>query len=79
MGVLRAIIPGIVAAALHFGLGTDALDTTIATAIATGIVAAWSSFTNTQASMIQSVNNADNGVKVVPATALVPAVTGPLK
>lgn len=65
MGIFRALIPGLVAALTHYGIGTDAQDTVAATAIATGIVAAWSAWTNSKTAMIQSVNAADNGVKVV--------------
>ena len=79
MGVLRAVIPGAVAAATHFGLGTDAQDTIIATAIATAIVAGWSSYTNTQTAKIQSVNAADNGVKVVANTVAAPQVNAPVE
>jgi hypothetical protein len=78
MGIFRACIPGIVAGALHFGLGTDAEDTAIATAVATAIVAAWSSWTNTQAAKIASVNAADNGVKVVSTLTTAPQVNAPI-
>ena len=78
MGILRALIPGVVAAATHFGLGTDAQDTVIATAIATALVAGWSSYTNTQTAKIQSVNAADNGVKVVAVSAPAPQVNAPI-
>ena len=47
MGILRALIPLAVGVAAYFGLGNDAQNTAIATAIATGIVAAWSGYTNT--------------------------------
>ena len=78
LGILRALIPGAVAAATHFGLGTDAQDTVIATAVATAIVAGWSSYTNTQAAKIQSVNTADNGVKVVAGSSTAPRVNAPI-
>ena len=79
MGIFRAVIPGLVAALTHYGIGTDAQDTLLATAIATGIVAAWSAYSNTQASMIKAVNSADNGVKVVAKDVSAPIVTAPLK
>ena len=79
LGIFRSLIPGIVAAATHFGLGTDAQDTVIATAVATALVAGWSSYTNTQAAKIQSVNAADNGVKVVADTSSGPTVNAPMK
>ena len=80
MGIFRAVIPGIVAALAHFGIGTDAQNTVIVTAVATGIVAAWSAYTNSQAAMIKSINTADNGVKVVAEVATTaPKVDAPLK
>jgi hypothetical protein len=45
-GILRAFIPGIVAASMYFGLGTEASVTATATAAVTVIVAAWSAYTN---------------------------------
>lgn len=78
MGIFRAIIPGVVAAATHYGLGTDAQDTLIATAVATGIVAAWSTYTNSQTMMIQAVNKENNGVKVVSAVSTSPQVSAPI-
>ena len=68
LGVLRAIIPLVVGVAAYFGLGNDVQNTAICTALATAIVSIWSAYTNTQAAKIQSVNAADNGVKVVPST-----------
>jgi len=52
MGILRAMIPGIVAALSHWGIGTDAQNTVILTALATGIVAAWSAYTNKPGTVI---------------------------
>jgi hypothetical protein len=79
MGIARAMIPGAAAAMAHWGLGTDAEMTAALTAVATGLVAAWSAWANTQASKIASINNADNGVKVVAAAASAPQVNAPLK
>ena len=79
LGILRALIPGAVAAATHFGLGTDAQDTVIATAVATALVAGWSSYANTQTAKINSINAADNGGKGVASTAPAPQVNAPLK
>ena len=45
-GIVRALIPGHVAMATHYGLGTADQDTIILTAIATAIVAVWSAITN---------------------------------
>jgi hypothetical protein len=45
-GILRALIPGVVAAATHYGFGTTDQDTIIATAVATCAVAVWSAITN---------------------------------
>jgi hypothetical protein len=78
MGILRACIPLAVGAATYFGLGNNAQDTAIATAVATGIVAMWSSYTNTQAAKIQSVNAADNGVKVVSNLVSAPQANAPI-
>ena len=75
MGILRAIIPGIAAAIAHWGLGTDAQNTAILTAAATGLSMAWSTYSNSQNSMIRSVNaDQTNGVKVVKDTEQVPQV-----
>ena len=75
MGVFRAIIPGIVAALAHWGIGTDAMDTAIATAVATAIVAGWSSWSNSNKQLISQVNSASvPGVKVVASTSPSPQV-----
>jgi hypothetical protein len=83
MGLFRAVIPGAVAALTSFGIGTDTQDTVIATAVATGLVAAWSFYSKNQTAMIKAVNTTDNGVTVVSsaaaASAGVPTVTAPLK
>ena len=79
MGIFRAVIPGMVAALTHYGIGTDAQDTLLATAAATGLVAAWSAYSNTPKAMIKSINTEDNGVKVVASDAPAPTVTAPLK
>jgi hypothetical protein len=78
MGILRAFIPGVVALATYYGLGNSADDTIVATMIATGIVAVWSNHTNSQTSMIHSVNAADNGVKVVANTTPAPQENAPI-
>jgi hypothetical protein len=52
MGILRAVIPGVVALLTHYGFGTDAQDTVALTAIATGVVAAWSYYTNKPGTVI---------------------------
>ena len=80
MGICRAFIPGLAAAIAHWGLGTDAQNTVLLTAAATGLVASWSTYSNSQSSMIKSINTADNGVHVVPtATAPAATVDKPLK
>lgn len=48
-------------------------------AIAAGVIAWVHSRQVTQPAMIQAVNAANNGVKVVPSTSPTPAVSGPLK
>ena len=45
-GIIRALIPGVVALATHYGLGTTDTDTIIATAVATAAVSIWSAITN---------------------------------
>lgn len=44
-----------------------------------GALVWWKARQHTPAAQIAAVNNANNGVKVVPATAPAPAVTAPLK
>ena len=51
-GIIRAMIPGLVALATHYGLGTTAEDTMIATAVATCAVAVWSAITNKPGTVI---------------------------
>lgn len=51
-GILRAFIPGATALATHFGLGTDAQDTVIATAAVTLVVSVWSAYTNRPSKVI---------------------------
>ena len=53
-GLIRAFIPGVVAAATHYGLGTTDTDTIIATAVATAVVAIWSAVTNKPGTVIPS-------------------------
>jgi hypothetical protein len=83
MGMLRVAIPPLAAAVSHWGIGTDAQNTAVITAIAIGVSGAWDAYTNSQTALIKSVNNADNGVSVVPtksaAAAGIPPVDVPLK
>lgn len=79
MGMVRVVIPVVASALSHWGLGTDAQMTSIVTAIATGAMMAWSTYAHSKDAMIQSVNAADNGVKVVPAASPVPSVDKALK
>ena len=53
-GIIRALIPGAVALATHYGLGSETQDTIIATAIATAVVAVWSAITNKPGTVIPS-------------------------
>lgn len=78
MGIVRMMIPGIAAAVSHWGVGTDAQNTAIITAIVTAVIAAWDAYTNSQTAMIQSVNEATNGVKVVASTSTAPQVDAPI-
>jgi len=51
-GVLRALIPGGVALASHYGIGTDEQNTIILTALATAVVTVWSAWTNKPGTVI---------------------------
>ena len=53
-GIIRALIPGVVAFATHYGIGTTDTDTIIATAVATAAVAIWSAVTNKPGTVIPS-------------------------
>lgn len=53
-GVLRALIPGAVVMATHYGIGSSEQDTIIFAAIATAIVAIWSAITNKPGTVIPS-------------------------
>ena len=53
-GIIRALIPGVVAIATHYGIGTNDQDTIIATAVATAAVAIWSAVTNKPGTVIPS-------------------------
>ena len=53
-GIIRALIPGVVAFATHYGIGTNDQDTIIATAVATAVVAIWSAVTNKPGTVIPS-------------------------
>ncbi len=57
---------------------TNALVTIGGAAVAAGI-AEWKRRMQSQPALIKAVNDSDNGVKVVAATALVPQVDAPLK
>lgn len=52
MGIFRALIPGAVAGMAHWGIGTDAQNTAALTALATMIVALWSTYTNKPGTVI---------------------------
>jgi hypothetical protein len=79
LGILRSIL----AAAGGWAVGKGYIDSDTATALAGAIVtiaiAGWSFYTNSKSAMIKSVNNADNGVKVVDANAPAPTVNESLK
>ena len=53
-GIIRALIPGVVALAAHYGVGTAVTDTIIATAVASAAVAIWSAVTNKPGTVIPS-------------------------
>ena len=51
-GIIRAFTPPLVAALSHWGIGTDASNTAIVTAVTAGVVAAWSAWTNRPGTVI---------------------------
>ncbi len=55
-GIIRALIPGVVALATHYGLGTTDTDTIIATAVATAAVSIWSAITNMPGTVIPTAS-----------------------
>lgn len=68
-GVVSSADAGVLTTAIVTGLG----------AIVTAWPIIWGIVAHSKAAMIQSVNSADNGVKVVAATATAVTVTAPLK
>jgi len=76
--ILRALTPIITFLVTKYGLGTDTDAAAMWTAATSLIVAAWGTYSHTQTAMIQSVNNATNGVKVVAATSSAPQVDAPI-
>ena len=79
LGAAKPIIPIVATAISHWGFGTDAQDTVIVGTLFSAAMAIWAAMNNTQTAKIASVNNADNGVKVVATTVAAPAVMTPLK
>ena len=67
-GILRTGIPPLAAAIANWGIGTSVQNTATITAIAWGLVSAWSWYSNTDKSKILAINANDNGVHVVPST-----------
>jgi hypothetical protein len=55
-GIIRALIPGVVALATHYGLGTTDTDTIIVTAVATAAVSIWSAITNMPGTVIPTAS-----------------------
>ena len=72
-GVAHGLVPGADQASISNALVTLGL------AVVTGLIGWWKARQNSQSAMIQAVNKADNGVKVVPASTPAITVTEPLK
>ena len=78
-GVIRALLTAAAGWAVGKGFITNEQ---AADAIGLGVtlgVAAWSWYTNRPTVMIKTINEADNGVKVVADVGLAPKVNEPLK
>ena len=75
LGILRAIIAFAGGYAVNKGLTDEATVTSVGGAVIVIASAAWSTWANTQKAKIKSINNADNGVKVVANDAAAPAST----
>lgn len=78
-GVIRTLVGMATAWAMAKGYITSETAGEIITAAVAVSLAIWSFLNNTQTAMIKSVNNADNGVKVVAAAAPAAQVNAPLK
>lgn len=78
-GIVRAVLAAAGGWAIGKGYVDSATATTVSGAVVTLAVTIWSWWTNQQTAMIKSVNNADNGVKVVPEMSSTPKVDAPLK
>lgn len=78
-GLVRILLAGVATTAISHGY----VDSSTASTIVGGAVglatAAWSFYTNSPKAMIQSINSADNGVKVVAESATATKVETPLK
>lgn len=79
LGILRAVLAAAGGWAVGKGYTDSATATAVAGALLTIATAVWTYYAHTQNAMINSVNKADNGVKVVAATASVPTVNESLK
>ena len=76
-GIVRALLAAVGGWAVSKGLVDSSTATTAAGAAAAAFAGVWSWYTNSPAAMINSVNSAPNGVKVVAADSPSPAVTAP--
>ena len=78
LGVLRALL----AAAGGWAVGKGYIDSDTATAVSGAIVtlaiAGWTFYAHSKTQLIKSVNDGDNGVKVVAATSSAPQVDAPI-
>jgi putative aminopeptidase FrvX len=78
-GIVRSILAVAAGWAVGKGYIDNATAASMSAAGVTLIISVWSVYTHSQTNMIQSVNAAENGVKVVAATAQAEPVNAPLK
>ena len=78
LSIVRSVILAVGGWATGKGYVDGATATTVGGALVTIITAAWGWYVNSQAAKIASINNTENGVKVVAATSPSPVVTAPL-
>ncbi len=78
-GIVRSVLAAVGGWAIGKGYIDSATATTISGSAVTIVVAAWSYYTHRQATMIKSINAADNGVKVVSESSPSASVSAPLK
>jgi hypothetical protein len=79
LSLVRSILCAIGGWATGKGYVDGATATAVTGALVTLATAAWGWYANSQTAKIASINNTENGVKVVAATSPSPVVTTPLK